>query len=147
MVRAITVLTICKRVVVDERMSRVLLASMVHARRGNYTGSRHVNILHRLTFARGSEALDFVRTLRELNDAQIPEEDSGAGPVLVYGALIVVPDAPAELYISLGALRLAHALGIERVTSRPSSRPSFARELPADMALLYTASLPDEITL
>lgn len=103
-----------------------------------------MNILQRLTFARGSEALDFVRTLRELNDVDLRGELTGIGPVLVYGALIVAPDAPSELYVSLGALTLAHALGMERVPAPTSARPATSRELPADMALLFTASLPDE---
>ncbi|HKW46911.1 MAG TPA: hypothetical protein VJN70_05680 [Gemmatimonadaceae bacterium] len=107
-----------------------------------------MNILHRLTFARGSEALDFVRTLRELTDAKLRSEHVGIGPVLVYGALILVPDAPAELYISLGALRLAHELGMGRVSSQSSAKSAFTRELPADMALLFTAvSVPDELRL
>jgi hypothetical protein len=42
-----------------------------------------VNILHRLTFARGSEALDFVRTLREQSEAQLQGDVLGVGPVLV----------------------------------------------------------------
>jgi hypothetical protein len=103
-----------------------------------------MNILQRLTFARGSEALDFVRTLRELTDPELRGELTGIGPVLVYGALIVAPDAPSELYVSLGALTLAHALGMERVPTPASARPATWRELPADMALLFTASLPDE---
>jgi hypothetical protein len=104
-----------------------------------------VNILHRLTFTRGSEALEFVRTLRELSEVQLRGEVVGIGPVLVYGARIVSPDAPAELYVSLGALTLANALGIERVSAARAPKPSFAVELPADMALLFTASAaPDE---
>jgi hypothetical protein len=106
-----------------------------------------MNILHRLTFARGSEALDFVRTLRELSDAQLRGELRGIGPVLVYGALIVAPDAPSELYVSVGALRLAHALGIQRVTAPGSSQLPRTQELPADMALLFTGAMPDESAL
>ena len=65
--------------------------------------------------------------------------------MLVYGALIVAPDAPAELYASFGALTLAHAFGVVGGSSAGGqSRASLALELPADMALLFTASLPDE---
>jgi hypothetical protein len=103
-----------------------------------------VNILHRLTFPRGSEALEFVRTLRDLSAAQLDGEVVGIGPVLVYGARIVAPDAPAELYVSLGALTLAHALGVEGAAGRGALLHA-AAELPADMALLFTApSMPDE---
>lgn len=103
-----------------------------------------LHILHRLTFARGSEALDFVRTLRDLTRAQLGGELDGVAPILVYGARIVAPDAPAELYVSVGALTLAHALGMAALAS-PSSRNEMNVELPADMALLFTAtSLPDE---
>ena len=108
---------------------------------------RPVNILHRLTFARGSEALDFVRTLRELTEAQLRGEIAGIGPVLVYGARIVAPDAPAELYASVGALTLAHVLGMQDVAT-PRSGLTFAPELPADMALLFfTPPVPDESML
>ena len=104
-----------------------------------------MNILHRLTFVRGSEALDFVRTLRELSEVQLRGEIVGIGPVLVYGARIVAPDAAAELYASIGALTLAHALGIGGVAAARTAKTSFAPELPADMALLFTASsMPDE---
>lgn len=104
-----------------------------------------LNILHRLTFARGSEALDFVRTLRELAQAQVQGELAGIGPILVYGARIVAPDAPAELYASVGALALAHALGMGTLASR-QARAAGASELPADMALLFTAVVvPDEM--
>jgi hypothetical protein len=114
-----------------------------------------LNILHRLRFARGSEALDFVRTLRELTETQIHGDIEGIGPVLVYGARIVAPDVPAELYVSVGALTLAHALGIGRATGpSPWTTPGInvggatTSELPADMALLFTASVqPDERTL
>jgi hypothetical protein len=98
-----------------------------------------VNILHRLTFVRGSEALDFVRTLRELTDIKIGGEMVGVGPVLVYGARIISPDTPAELYVSLGTLTLAHVLGMDSlafVRVAPSPLPI---ELPLDMALLFTA--------
>jgi hypothetical protein len=107
-----------------------------------------MNILHRLTFARGSESLEFVRTLRELSESQTQGEVVGIGPVLVYGARIVSPDAPAELYVSLGALTLAHLLGVEAgVATRPAKLP-VSNELPADMALLFTAaSMPDESVL
>lgn len=101
-----------------------------------------MNILHRLTFTRGSEALDFVRTLRDLSDVRPGRELLGIGPVLVYGARIVAPDAPAELYASFGALTLVHVLGMDAARD---AKASFATELPADMALLFTAeSLPDE---
>lgn len=103
------------------------------------SGGRLVHILHRLTFARGSEALDFVRTLRELSDVQVRTEMLGIGPVLVYGARIVTPDAPAELYVSLGALTLVHLLGMESGARTPSSKAILPIELPADMALLFTA--------
>lgn len=102
-----------------------------------------MNILHRLTFTRGSEALEFLRTLRELSDVQLRGKIAGIGPVLVYGARILAPDAPAELYASFGALTLAYALGVDRVGPRAEKAP-FADELPADMALLFTASvMPD----
>jgi hypothetical protein len=123
------------------------LASMLHARACQQDGGRLVNILHRLSFARGSEALDFVRTFRELSDARIRGDLVGLGPVLVYGALIVAPDAPAELYVSLGALTLAHALGMEGLHAAAGASLALAPELPADMALLFTASVPDEIVL
>jgi hypothetical protein len=106
-----------------------------------------VNILHRLTFARGSEALDFVRTLRELGDVQLRGELAGIGPVLVYGARIVSPDVPAELYASIGALTLAHLLGLDRSGLPAATAPASAIELPADMALLFTASMPDETAI
>jgi hypothetical protein len=105
-----------------------------------------VNILHRLTFARGSEALDFVRTLRELSDVQLRDGIEGIGPVLVYGARIVAPDAPAELYVSVGALTLAHVLGMGSSVVHAASKVLPPIELPADMALLFTAS-PDETQL
>jgi len=108
---------------------------------------RPVNILHRLTFARGSEALDFVRTLRELTEAQLRGEVAGVGPVLVYGARILAPDAPAELYASVGALTLAHALGMQDVATPRGALP-VPPELPADMALLFfTPAVPDESVL
>lgn len=107
-----------------------------------------MNILHRLTFAHGSEALDFVRTLRELSAAQLRGEVLGIGPVLVYGARIVAPDAPVELYVSVGALTLAHALGMPALGKAGATRVSSAAELPADMALLFTTpTAPDERTL
>ena len=106
-----------------------------------------MNILHRLTFARGSEALDFVRTLRERSDVPLRGEIAGIGPVLVYGARIVSPDGPAELYASIGALTFAHLLGVDRSGLPAATAPASAIELPADMALLFTASLPDEIAL
>lgn len=104
-----------------------------------------MNILHRLTFSRGSEALEFVRTLRELSDVELRGEVVGIGPVLVYGARILAPDVPAELYASIGALTLAHALGLLGVGPPRTEKFPVAGELPADMALLFTASaLPDE---
>lgn len=110
-----------------------------------------LNILHRLTFVRGSEALDFVRTLRELTQTQVRGNPEGIGPILVYGARIVAPDVPAELYVSVGALTLAYALGLGAATGRPWTAPGVnvggaaSTELPADMALLFTASVqPDE---
>ena len=112
-----------------------------------------LNILHRLTFARGSEALEFVRTLREQTQTHVRGELDGLGPILVYGALIVAPDAPAELYASVGALTLAHALGVATVTWRlgrtgTNGGGAASSELPADMALLFAATdLPDESTL
>lgn len=106
-----------------------------------------MNILHRLTFARGSESLEFVRNLRELS-AQLEGEVVGIGPVLVYGARIVAPDAPAELYVSIGALTLVHALGIDAVAVKRGEKLPQGGELPADMALLFTAaSSPDEHVL
>lgn len=124
------------------------MASLVHATesRQGRLGSTLVdsmNILHRLTFPRGSEALDFVRTLRELTQAQVRGELVGIGPILVYGARIVTPDTPAELYASVGALTLVHALGMGELTWK--GRTAATSELPADMALLFTAAdLPDE---
>ena len=107
-----------------------------------------MNFLHRLTFARGSEALDFVRSLRELSETQLRGEVAGIGPVLVYGARIVAPDAPAELYVSVGALTLAHALGVTSAAKPGATRLPLEAELPANMALLFTAqSAPDERTL
>jgi hypothetical protein len=104
-----------------------------------------VNILHRLAFARGSDALEFVRTLRELVESQLQAEIDGIGPVLVYGARIVAPDVPAELYVSLGALTVAHLLGVQSAQGSPTSKVPIASELPADMALLFTARvMPDE---
>jgi hypothetical protein len=104
-----------------------------------------MNILHRLTFTRGSDALEYVRSLRELSEVQLRGEVVGIGPVLVYGARIVAPDAPAELYASIGALTLAHALGVSGVGPPRAEKAPFAVELPADMALLFTASvMPDE---
>jgi hypothetical protein len=122
---------------------------MVHAATARTTGREHggrlVNILHRLTFTRGSEALEFLRTLRELSGVHLRGEVVGIGPVLVYGARILAPDAPAELYASIGALTLAHALGVDRVGPPRAEKLPFAAELPADMALLFTASVtPDE---
>jgi hypothetical protein len=107
-----------------------------------------LHILHRLTFARGSEALDFVRTLRELTQKHLQGEVEGIGPILVYGARIVAPDAPAELYASVGALTLVHALGMGGLTWRPGTDAALA-ELPADMALLFaaTSAPPDENAL
>jgi hypothetical protein len=65
----------------------------------------------------------------------------------VYGARIVTPDTPTELYVSLGALTLAHLLGME-AAARREAKLSVAVELPADMALLFTApSMPDENVL
>jgi hypothetical protein len=111
-------------------------------------GSRLVNILHRLTFVRGSEALDFVRTLRELSATHLDGEVVGIGPVLIYGARIVAPDAPAELYVSIGALTLAHLLGVDAAAARKAGKPPDRAELPADMALLFTAaSMRDEQVL
>lgn len=103
-----------------------------------------LNLLHCLTFARGSEALDFVRTLRELAEAQVRGDLTGIGPILVYGARIVAPDATAELYVSVGALTLAHALGMTALPRQPNKR-GVSSQLPADMALLFTAAvMPDE---
>jgi hypothetical protein len=120
-----------------------------HAPAGNQgterRGGRLVNILHPLAFARGSEALEFVRTLRELVESQLQAEVDGIGPVLVYGARIVAPDVPAELYVSLGALTLAHLLGVQSAHGSAIGKVPIASELPADMALLFTARvMPDE---
>ena len=105
-----------------------------------------LQILHRLVFARGSEALDFVRTLRELGGRPLGGDAFGAGPIVVYGARIVSPDAPSELYVSIGALALAHAVGMEAAARRSSARADANAELPADMALLFTAaSSSDEL--
>ena len=77
MVRVPTMLTVRKRIVLEHPRER---GRTWHqwCTRGVGSGSRNcmrvkrmarlVNILHRLTFARGSEALEFVRTLRELSD-------------------------------------------------------------------------------
>jgi hypothetical protein len=92
-----------------------------------------------LTFGKGSQALDFVRTLRELSDVQTPDEIDAIGPVLVYGARIVTPDAPAELYVSIGALALAHVLGMQASPVGSTAMVTPQIELPADMALLFTA--------
>ena len=105
--------------------------------------SEALYFLHRLTFARGSEALEFVRTLRELSGRSLPEELAARGPILVYGARIVAPDGPAELYVSVGALTLAYALGLEALAKRSAPRPE-APELPADMALLFTSASPPD---
>jgi hypothetical protein len=111
-------------------------------------GRQLVNILHRLTFARGSDSLEFVRTLRELSESQLRGEIAGIGPVLVYGARIVSPDAPSELYVSLGALTLAHLLGMQSGAAPQAEPRAIVGELPADMALLFTAaSEPDETVL
>jgi hypothetical protein len=68
--------------------------------------------------------------------------------VLIYGARIVPPDAPSELYVSLGALTLAHLLGMPAEGARRSERIPLDAELPADMALLFrAASVPDETVL
>ena len=107
-----------------------------------------MNILHRLTFARGSESLEFVRTLRELSATHLDGDVVGIGPVLVYGARIVAPDAPAELYVSIGALTLVHLLGIGEAAVKRGAKLPRDGELPADMALLFTASSrPDESVL
>ena len=104
-----------------------------------------MNILHRLEFARGSESLEFVRTLRELSATHLDGEVVGIGPVLVYGARIVAPDLPAELYVSIGALTLVHLLGIQAAATKRGGKLHDEAELPADMALLFTAaSRPDE---
>ena len=103
-----------------------------------------MNILHRLTFARGSESLEFVRTLRELSAAHLDGEVEGIGPVLVYGARIVAPDAPAELYVSIGALALVHVLGIGGAGMMRGVKLPDDSELPADMALLFTATSPPD---
>jgi hypothetical protein len=112
-------------------------------------------LLHRLAFARGSEALEFVRTLRELTQTHVDGDIEGIGPVLIYGARIIAPDVPAELYVSVGALTLAYALRLGAASGRPPwTTPGVnvggaaLSELPADMALLFTASVqPDENTL
>ena len=103
-----------------------------------------MNILHRLTFARGSESLEFVRTLRELSATHLDGEVVGIGPVLVYGARIVAPDVPAELYVSFGALTLVHLLGIGEAAMKRGGKLPGDGELPADMALLFTASSPPD---
>jgi hypothetical protein len=114
---------------------------LLHSRR---SVSDPLFFLHRLSFTRGSEALDFVRTLRELSVAPARSELAGLGPILIYGARIVTPDAPAELYVSVGALTLAHALGMEALARRAPARPA-GNELPADMALLFTSdNLPQQ---
>lgn len=99
--------------------------------------------LHPLVFARGSEALDFVRALRELSEAPSRTEALPGGPVLIYGARIVTPDAPAELYVSVGALTLAYTLGMDTIARRFSA-PEPKGALPADLALLFTSRAPPE---
>ena len=92
--------------------------------------------------------MEFVRTLRELSATHLDGEVVGIGPVLVYGARIVAPDAPAELYVSFGALTLVHLLGISGTANKRGERLPEDAELPADMALLFTAaSQPDERVL
>jgi hypothetical protein len=103
-----------------------------------------LNFLHRLTFARGSEALEFVRSLRESTHVEVRNDLAATGPILVYGARIVSPDAPAELYVSVGTLALAHATGLAALSQQPN-KMAVTRELPADVALLFTATyVPDE---
>ncbi|HKW08760.1 MAG TPA: hypothetical protein VJO33_00185 [Gemmatimonadaceae bacterium] len=105
-----------------------------------------MNILHKITFARGSEALEFVRTLRELSEVQRRNGTLvGIGPVLVYGARILVPDTPAELYASVGALTLAHALGMDSASAARAAKLSSSSELPADMALLFTGTTMSDV--
>ena len=104
-----------------------------------------MNFLHCLTFARGSEALEFVRTLRDMSEVHLRGKVVDIGPVLVYGARIVTPDVPAELFVSIGALTLAHALGIAPVATQSQTCVSLQAELPADMDLLFTTpTAPDE---
>ena len=92
--------------------------------------------------------MEFVRTLRELSATHLDGEVVGVGPVLVYGARIVAPDAPAELYVSIGALTLVHLLGIGGAASKQGGKLPEDAELPADMALLFTAaSQPDQHVL
>lgn len=106
-----------------------------------------LNILHRLTFARGSEALEFVRTLRDQAQAQVRGGLAEIGPILVYGARIVAPDAPAELYVSVGALTLVHLLGVAPLAKWPAGEPA-GNELPTELALLFPATdLPDETAI
>ena len=102
--------------------------------------------LHRLAFARGSDALDFVRALRESSEAPSRSEALPGGPVLVYGARIVTPDMPAELYVSVGALTLAYALGMDAI-GRRFSAPEPKGALPADLALLFVSSTPSDRSL
>jgi hypothetical protein len=102
-----------------------------------------LSFLHRLTFTRGSDALEFVRTLRELS-AGLAETPSGLEPIAVYGSRIVNPDAPSELYMSVGALTLAYALGMESLAKRSMPKPT-DDALPADMALLFASkALPGQ---
>ena len=92
--------------------------------------------------------MEFVRTLRELSATHLDGEVVGIGPVLVYGARIVAPDAPAELYVSIGALTLVHLLGIGGAATKRAGKLPDDAELPADMALLFTAaSQPEEHVL
>ena len=86
-----------------------------------------VNILHRITFARRGGTL------------------LGIGPVLVYGARILVPDTPAELYASVGALTLAHALGVNSESAERATKLTSSSELPADMALLFTGTTMSDV--
>lgn len=126
------------------------LASLLHpgtAIAGNGRGSTVADllgVLHRLTFDCGSEALDFVRSLRESDETRVRDDLAELGPILVYGERILAPDAPAELYVSIGALTLAHALGMPPAKRRPNDSPASV-QLPADLALLFTARImPDE---
>jgi len=101
-----------------------------------------VQPLYRLAFARGSEALDFVRMLRELSESAPVHEVARLWPILVYGARIVTPDSPANLYASVGALALAYALGM----TSPARRVPRATDLPADLALLFGSARPPDET-
>ena len=97
--------------------------------------------LHRLLFARGSEALEFLRLLREAEGSTLRTQLEKQEPIRVYGALVVMPDAPAELYVTVGALSLAYAMGVD-APGRGARDAEQPKPLPADVALLFRGDGP-----